>query len=144
MFQNQMNPMGNYQIGVPQFSSGINFVNGVQEVEKFDLPPGGTAVFFDKGDENIMYIRSRDVYNIYKTRIYSFTEIQPKLPETPYVTRAELEEMFQRFLGGVNNVTVQPNNGATATAANATDTAAAESSSSRKRKTDGSDIGIIK
>lgn len=113
MFQNQMNP---YRVGMPQFSAGINWVNNVQEVDQVELPPGGVAVFFDKVTDGMMYIRSRDTYNIYSTKVFSITEIKPKQPESPYVTRSELEEMFQRFLGGGNNVTVQPIDGAAATA----------------------------
>lgn len=112
MFQNQMNP---YRVGMPQFSSGINWVNSVQEVEQFELPPGGVAVFFDKVTDGMMYIRSRDTYNIYSTKIFSITEIKPKQPESPYVTRSELEELFQRFLGGVQNVTIQSANGTEST-----------------------------
>lgn len=109
MFQNGMNP---YRVGVSQFTPGINWVNSVQEVESFELPPGGMAVFFDKVTDGMMYIRTRDTYNIYNTRVYNYTEIKPKQPESPYVTKSELEEMFKKFLGGGNNVTVQPANGA--------------------------------
>lgn len=133
MFQNQMNP---YRMGMPQFSAGINWVNSAQEVDQIELPPGGVAVFFDKVTDGMMYIRTRDTYNIYSTRVFSYSEIQPKQPESPYVTRSELEEMFQRFLGGGQNVTVQSDNGATASAAEP----ANQPTGSRKRKTDGADI----
>lgn len=135
MFQNQigMNP---YRVGMPQFSAGINWVNSVQEVDQFELPPGGVAVFFDKVTDGMMYIRSRDTYNIYSTKVFSITEIKPKQPESPYVTRNELEEMFQKFLGGANNVTLQSDNGANTT--DATGSAAgttSQSASNSKRKT---------
>lgn len=145
MYQNQMG-MSQYRVGMPQFSAGINWVNSVQEVDQFELPPGGVAVFFDKVTDGMMYIRSRDTYNIYSTKVFSITEVKPKQPESPYVTRNELEEMFQRFLGGMNNVTVQPTNGATGTA-NATDTAAIatdQSAGVSKRKEDGTDITGVK
>lgn len=122
MFQNQMGMgMNQYRVGMPQFSAGINWVNSVQEVEQIELPPGGMAVFFDKVTDGMMYIRTRDTYNIYNTRVFNYSEIQPKQPESQYVTRNELEAMFQKFLGGGNNVTVQSANGA-ANTTNATGT----------------------
>ena len=127
MFQSQMNQTNPYMIGMSNFSLGINWVNSIQEVERFELPPGGMAVFFDKVTDGMMYIRTRDTYNIYNTKIFSYTEIQPKQPESPYVTRSELEEMFQRFLGGANNVTVQPANRPESTANNTTSQSAGDS-----------------
>lgn len=109
MFQNQMNP---FRVGIPQISPGINWVNSVQEVEQIELPPGGMAVFFDKVTDGMMYIRTRDSYNIYNTRTFTYSEIQPKQPDSQYVTRNELEEMFKRFFGGMNNDTVSANDGA--------------------------------
>lgn len=136
MFQNQMNPMNPYQVGMSQFSSGINWVNNVQEVEHVELPPGGMAVFFDKVTDGMMYIRSRDSYNIYSTRIFSYSEIKPKQPESPYVTRTELEEIFQKFLGGANNVIVQRNDGATANTPNTGN----QSASGSECKTNGTNV----
>lgn len=131
MFQNQMGMgMNPYRVGMPQFSAGINWVNNVQEVEQIELPPGGMAVFFDKVTDGMMYIRTRDTYNIYNTRVFNYSEIQPKQPESQYVTRNELEEMFQRFLGGGQNVTVQPVNGT----ANAADTADQSASGGKCKK----------
>lgn len=135
MFQNQMNQANPYMVGMSNFSLGINWVNSIQEVERFELPPGGMAVFFDKVTDGMMYIRTRDTYNIYNTKIFSYTEIQPKQPESPYVTRSELEEMFQRFLGGANNVTVQPANRPESTANTANNTAS-QSAGTSERKTD--------
>lgn len=132
MFQNQMNQTNPYMVGMSNFSLGINWVNSIQEVEQFELPPGGMAVFFDKVTDGMMYIRTRDTYNIYNTKIFSYTEIQPKQPESPYVTRSELEEMFQRFLGGANNVTVQPANRPESTANNT----ASQSAGDSERKAD--------
>lgn len=138
MFQNQMG-MNPYRVGMPQFSAGINWVNNVQEVEQIELPPGGMAVFFDKVTDGMMYIRTRDTYNIYNTRVFNYKEILPKQQESPYVTRSELEELFQKFLGGGNNVTVQSANGAAAIAGPAANTASDQSSGSSQRKTNGTD-----
>lgn len=140
MFQNQigMNP---YMAGMPKFSPGINWVNGLQEVDSFDLPPGGMAVFIDKVNDGMMYIRTRDIYNVYSTRVFKYSEVQTKQPDSPYVTRSELEELFQRFLGGGNNVTVQSANGANATgAASAESSTAGQSAGGRKRKTNDADV----
>lgn len=139
MFQSQMNQTNPYMIGMSNFSLGINWVNSIQEVERFELPPGGMAVFFDKVTDGMMYIRTRDTYNIYNTKIFSYTEIQPKQPESPYVTRSELEEMFQRFLGGANNVTVQPVNRPESTANTANNTAS-QSTGTSERKTDDENV----
>lgn len=138
MFQSQMgiNP---YMAGMPKFSPGINWVNGLQEVDSFDLPPGGMAVFIDKVNDGMMYIRTRDIYNVYSTRVFKYSEVQTKQPDSPYVTRSELEELFQRFLGGGNNVTVQPTNGTDTINAASTITTD-QSAGSRKRKADDTDI----
>lgn len=135
MFQNQigMNP---YRVGMPQFSSGINWVNNVQEVDQMELPPGGMAVFFDKVTDGMMYIRTRDTYNIYNTRVFNYKEILPKQQESPYVTRSELEELFQRFLGGGNNVTVQSVNGSSDTAESANATTKQSTGGGKRKESD--------
>lgn len=141
MFQNQMGMgMNPYRVGMPQFSAGINWVNNVQEVEQIELPPGGMAVFFDKVTDGMMYIRTRDTYNIYNTRVFNYSEIHPKQPESQYVTRNELEAMFQKFLGGVNNVTVQSTNGATDTANTTVANTADQSTGGSKRQENDADI----
>lgn len=141
MFQNQMSMgMNPYRVGMPQFSAGINWVNSVQEVEQIELPPGGMAVFFDKVTDGMMYIRTRDTYNIYNTRVFNYSEIQPKQPESQYVTRNELEAMFQKFLGGVNNVTVQSTNGAADTINTTVANTADQSTGGSKRKENDADI----
>lgn len=131
MFQNP------YRVGMAQFSPGINWVSNAQEVDQVELPPGGVAVFFDKVTDGMMYIRTRDTYNIYNTRVFNYTEIKPRQPESPYVTRSELEELFQKFLGGGNNVTVQSNNEPAGTTSGAI---ADQSTSSRQRKTDDENV----
>lgn len=137
MFQNQMG-MNPYRVGMPQFSAGINWVNNIQEVEQMELPPGGMAVFFDKVTDGMMYIRTRDTYNIYNTRVFNYTEVQPKQLESPYVTRSELEELFQRFLGGGNNVPIQSANGPADTGA-PNNTSSGQSAGSSQRKANGAD-----
>lgn len=94
-----------------QFAIGMNWVSSAAEAERLELPPGGTAVFFDKVNDGMMYIRTRDSYNIYNTRIFNYNEVQPKQPDSPYVTRTELEQMFQKFLGGASNDTLRTNDG---------------------------------
>lgn len=94
-----------------QFAIGMNWVSNIAEAERLELPPGGTAVFFDKVNDGMMYIRTRDSYNIYNTRVFNISEVQPKQPDSPYVTRVELEEMFQKFLGGATNDTLRTNDG---------------------------------
>lgn len=104
--------------GATGFNQGILWVDSLQQAEQFELPPGCDVALFCKAKDEV-YIRSRDRYNIYSTKIYELKEITPVKPESQYVTRTELEELFQRFLGGGNNVPVQQideSSGTTATA----------------------------
>ena len=85
---------------------GMNWVENKAEIERSELPPGGQAVFFDKAND-VIYVRSRDSYtNVYTTRVLEYKELKPV---NPYVTRDELEEMFQKFLGGANNEPLRAN-----------------------------------
>lgn len=113
MFNNPMQP---YPMpGMDRYTVGMNWVNGATEVDSVELPPGANAVFFDKANDGIMYIRSRDRFSIYSpTRVFKIEEIVPKVSEnSEYVTRSELEELFQRFLGGtVQNDALRTDDGA--------------------------------
>lgn len=101
--------------GMPgNFNQGIIWVDNLQQAEQFELPPGGDIALFCKEKDEV-YIRSRDRYNIYSTKIFELKEITPVNPESQYVTRNELEEIFRKFLGGGNNVTLQQNEGAVTT-----------------------------
>ena len=111
MYNSNWNGYGN----PPQYAIGMNWVSSINEAEQMELPPGGTAVFFDKVNDGLMYIRTRDSYNIYNTRTFNINEVKPIQPESPYVTRNELEEMFSRYLGGKTNDTVRTDEQATDT-----------------------------
>lgn len=142
MFQNQvgMNP---YMAGMPSMNTGITWVENIQQAEQFELPPGCDVALFNKNKDEL-YIRSRDRYNIYSTRIYELKEITPVKPESQYVTRNELEEIFQKFLGGGNNVALQSVNGAAAANASDSTGSADQSAGGGKRKTDGTDAAVLK
>lgn len=129
MFQNQGNPYG---FGMAQISPGINWVESVQQAEQVELPPGCDIALLNKNKDEL-YIRSRDRYNIYSTRIFELKEVTPVKQESQYVTRTELEEMFQRFLGGMNNVAVSGNE-CTETVATGTEPLSNQSASSPERK----------
>lgn len=130
MYQNQMgiNPYG---VAMNQFTQGMNWIDSVQEVEKVELPPGADIVIFNRNKDEL-YIRSRDRYGYYKNRIYELKDITPEERQDKYITRDEFESILQKYLGGMNNVTVQPVNGATT--ANATDTADQSTGGSKRKE----------
>lgn len=131
--------------GAPSFNQGILWVENLQQAEQFELPPGCDVALFCKTKDEV-YIRSRDRYNIYSTKIYELKEITPVKPESQYVTRTELEELFQRFLGGARNDIVQPNvRTEFADTKPTTDTGYTDQSSSGgKRKTNGANATGVK
>lgn len=133
------NPYMNQNPYQNQFTMGINWVDGINQVDNIELAPGGMAVFFDKTNDNMMYIRTRDRYSIYNTRIFKIEEQKPKQPESQFVTRTELEEMLTRIIGGMKNESVQPINeqqsATTNTSRNAIDNTTTKHGYSSKRQT---------
>lgn len=109
MFQNQMGMgMNPYGVGINQFSQGMNWIDSAQEVEKVELPPGADIVIFNRNKDEL-YIRSRDRYGYYKTRIFELKDITPEERQDKYITRDEIESILQKYLGGMRNDTVQQN-----------------------------------
>lgn len=109
MFQNQMSiGMNPYGVGINQFSQGMNWIDSAQEVEKVELPPGADIVIFNRNKDEL-YIRSRDRYGYYKTRIFELKDITPEERQDKYITRDEIESILQKYLGGMRNDTVQQN-----------------------------------
>lgn len=109
MFQNQMSiGMNPYSVGMNQFSQGMNWIDSAQEVEKVELPPGADIVIFNRNKDEL-YIRSRDRYGYYKTRIFELKDITPEERQDKYITRDEIESILQKYLGGMRNDTVQQN-----------------------------------
>lgn len=141
MFQNQMGiGMNPYGVGMNQFSQGMNWVDSLQDVEKVELPPGCDIVLFNKNKDE-MYIRSRDRYSFYKTRIYELKEITPVQNQDKYITRDEFESILQKYLGGMRNDIVQPNEWTESTnTANSVANTADQSTGGSKRKENDADI----
>lgn len=125
--------------GMPSMNQGMTWVESLQQAEQFELPPGCDIALFNKNKDEV-YIRSRDRYNIYSTRIFELKEITPVKQNSQYVTREEFEEILQKYLGGIGNVTVQPANRPTATAEPTVTTS--QSAGGRKRKADDADITV--
>lgn len=109
MFQNQSGVQP-YGIGINQFTQGMNWADSAQEVEKVELPPGTDIVIFNRNKDEL-YIRSRDRYGYYKTRIFELKDITPEEKHDKYITRDEFESILKKYLGGIKNDTVQSNDG---------------------------------
>lgn len=130
--------------GRERYSFGINWVEGLQEVSSVELPPGGSAVFIDKVNDGMMYLKTRDTFNVYNTRVFKMEEVPQQPPVGgDYVTRKELEELFQKFLGGAQqNDTlrtddIQPEPSATTNGTTAASAMYADvTTNGSKRKTD--------
>lgn len=129
MFQNQMG-IPPYGVGMNQFTQGMNWIDSAQEIEKVELPPGADVVIFNRNKDEL-YIRSRDRYGYYKTRVYELNDITPEERQDKYITRDEIESILQKYLGGMRNDTVQSNDGS-ADAANTTGSSQPASCSKRK------------
>jgi len=93
--QNQFQPQ--------QTQNGINWVNGPQGVNEWQLPYNSNVLLMDSENEGRFYIKVRDGAGMCNVRVFAYKEIteqpKPQVDMSQYVTKAELIEL----LGGINN-----------------------------------------
>lgn len=83
---------------------GVRFVNGMDEAKSVAIPYGTKALFMDM-NEDAFYIKETDATGASTVDMYTFTKVEPEHED--YVTRAEFEELKQRYESVVQQGQVQ-------------------------------------
>ena len=76
---------------------GINWVDGIDEINRTDLPLGEFAVFFDKNQNGVMYIKSRDSLGLYSLKTFKYEEVTNESQNSEYVKKSELKQLFDEW-----------------------------------------------
>lgn len=89
---------GQCPVNVPQSPPQIVWVNGIADVNRYNIAPNSAAVFFDSEIDDRYYIKTCDVSGKPTVRVYDSHEVTDKISPsgvdmTNYVTRAELAEL---------------------------------------------------
>lgn len=92
-FYQPANPL--YQ--TPQISpqGAILWVQGVSGAKAYTVPPGSNVLLMDSED-SVFYIKSTDASGMPTLRTFDYTE-RKEVPQTDYITRAEVEEMLKEI-----------------------------------------------
>lgn len=88
-----------------QMPCTMMFVNSREEIEGMWIPNGYTTFFFNFNAMEL-YIRKKEINGIIgPTRIIEMKDkvVQPQLPQTDTVTRAEFDEFKATLLSAINN-----------------------------------------
>jgi hypothetical protein len=75
------------------------FVDGAHQLYGMRTIPGADKVFFDK-EEDVFYVVCTNHYGQPQIKAYCFEEIQGPESSSQYVTKQELRDLMQEFLGG--------------------------------------------
>lgn len=75
------------------------FVEGVHQLYGMRTMPGADKVFFSK-EEDVFFVVTTDHYGKPEIKAYCFEEIQGPEASGQFVTKQELKELMQEFLGG--------------------------------------------
>lgn len=74
------------------------FVDGVHQLYGMRTMPGADKVFFSK-EEDVFFVVTTDHYGKPEIKAFCFEEIQGPESSNQYVTKQELRELMQEFLG---------------------------------------------
>ena len=91
------------------YTSGINWVQGIEGAKAIQLKPNDLGVFLDSENEGVMYIKTSDNVGMCTLRTFKFTEVTPTKETSPqidlseYVKKSELESLINKMLGGESN-----------------------------------------
>lgn len=88
--------MGNQERMTP--AGEMMFVDGAHQLYSMRMMPGADRVFFDK-NEDVFYIVGTNHYGQPQIKAYCFEEIPSTEASGQYVTKQELRELMQEFLG---------------------------------------------
>lgn len=96
-----MYPFLNYQSPyLSQPTQNIQYVNGKQSAESYQLPPNSSVILMDSNIARF-YMKKTDASGLSTIRAYDFKEVEEEKPKE-YVTKAEFET-FKKNLKGVKN-----------------------------------------
>lgn len=84
--------------------AGVRFVNGIDEAKSVAIPYGTKALFMDM-NEDAFYIKETDATGASTVDMYTFVKVEPEHED--YVTRAEFEELKQKYESVVQQGQVQ-------------------------------------
>lgn len=78
-------------------SSGIKFVNGIQEVNNYWLVPGTQAIFMDRNKDRF-YLKETDFNGFSVTTEYEFKKVEyPQENPSNYITKEEFELWKEKY-----------------------------------------------
>ena len=80
-------------------SNGIMWCRGIEGAKAWQLLPNTNVLLLDSEVDGIFYIKSSDNIGMCTIRTFKFEEVvEEQKEESQYVTKKELEEMFQKYL----------------------------------------------
>lgn len=77
----------------------VGFVNGVEGARNYPMTANQTAYLFDQ-EKDSFYVKATDLRGMvscFKEYAYSEVEVEEPKNESPYVTKAEMEELFEKY-----------------------------------------------
>lgn len=125
-----------YQNSSP--SSGIKFVNNIQEVNNCWLVPGTQAIFMDRNKDRF-YLKETDFNGFSVTTEYEFKKVEyPPENSNSYITKEEFEQWREKYESIIQQIESATN--AAAASIPQADKSAASKSSIRANDSIGSSL----
>lgn len=88
---------------------GLTWVDGIDEVNSYPLPPNSQSPALMWRDEPKFSIKRTDNYGGYTVRTFSFTEDEPEPVPVPWVTKDDFESFKNDIMEAINGKpAVQP------------------------------------
>ena len=98
-----------YQQLIPQQTQNIQYVNGKQSAESYQMPSNSSVILMDSNLPRF-YLKKTDASGMATVKAYDFKEVEEEKP-AEYVTKAEFESFKAKLKGGrhesVNDVRKQ-------------------------------------
>ena len=88
---------------------GLTWVDGIDEVNSYPLPPNSQSPALMWREEPKFSIKRTDNYGGYTVRTFSFTEDEPEPVPVPWVTKDDFESFKNDIMEAINGKSiVQP------------------------------------
>jgi len=98
-----MYPYYPYQNYLPQQTQTIQYVNGRQSAESYQMPANSSVILMDSNKARF-YLKQTDASGLTTIRAYDFKEVEENKP-TEYVTKSEFEN-FKAEIKGADHESV--------------------------------------
>ena len=82
---------------VPQATQTIQYVNGKQSAESYQMPANSSVILMDSNTSRF-YLKQTDASGMATIKTYDFKEIEADKP-TEYVTKSEFEQFKAKLKG---------------------------------------------